>query len=404
MYHGYLEIDGIEVLNAARAEAYVRAHLPRIDVLCDSSALGTALGDPAYLSPANDAAPWVQAGRAASERFYGLFPGKIEGADDSTRSLEITELSGDGGVHSKPRHSSREIRVVATALAADEEALQEGLTWLRDILTGLNCEDQYAIGCTARTVTMFRSMPTTPAEAVERMRNFYRVEVLEGPLLKPKGFRSAAGREVEFILSAGSPWSFTVPTQIASLNMDAALNHQDPVGEDCSESDTAYDDFINDPYFTAIAQPPRPPVIAPPNILPLTSWRRLSQPIPTAVTNRWGMVVPIITLDTGTTEKQQIRIRFYESATGLTGCDYVGEFLVSYLPANSTMKIDGIRREVTVELANGRVVPGGHLLYGSDGRPFAWPTLGCRNEYTMVVDMMPDQPGLVALLDTAIRE
>ena len=144
--------------------------------------------------------------------------------------------------------------------------------------------------------------------------------------------------------------------------------------------------------------------MVPPNITKITSWRRLTQPIPPTFSGRWGRVVPVVRLNTGATAVSQIRIRFYQSANGLSDCNYEGEYLVSYLPPNAVMHLDARHHDISVVLPDGNEVPGSHLVYGSDGRPFMWPELGCHVDYTAVVDMMPDQTGLTVDLDLSVRE
>jgi hypothetical protein len=405
MYENYLTVNGIEVLNLARVAAYLTAFAPQLDVRCADAELGPALGHAAYVSPEADAAPWFKASRPATGRFYGLIPGKVQGVDDSTRQVPATELAGDGAIHTLARHSSRDIRIVATAVAADEEAMSEGIAWLRDILAGDGCGNDSTLGCTGREVMMLSAKPTTTAEKAAFERTFIRVETSEGPKVSAKlKSKSVVMWTIDIGMSAGVPWAFTTPTQVANLSLDSGVSFTDPAGIDCGVTSAAYDNFINDPYFTAIRKPPRPPAVKPPNLLDITSWRRKTAVIPASITGRWGRVVPVVTVSTAAEDAQYIRIRFYRSSTTLSECDYDGEFLISYLPANATMTLDGLRQEVTVTRADGSVVPGGHLLFGSDGRPFAWPSMGCQHDYTMVVDIMPSQPGVVALLDAAVRE
>ena len=403
MFDGYLNIGGVEVLNVARAHAYITEHLPGLTARCNAEVLRTALGHSTYTNPRDDAAPWYQGSRAAAERFYGLFPLGAQGVDDSTRSMELTELIGDGAVHTMPRHGSREIRVTAVAVAADDEALAEGLAWLRDVLAGEDCSDPSQLGCLGKDVVMYSALPEDPVEEVTFRRTFHQAEVTEGPLVTtvyPSKVASMVG--VEFTITAGVPWAFTTTATIATLYMDEGLNFQDPV-EDCSPVNLAYDQYIDDPFFTAIARPPQPPTILPPNILNITSWRRRTAMIPAHLTRRWGRTVPVVTVATENAI-QYMRIRFYREGHGLTGCDFDGEFLISYLPSTAILTLDAIRRSATITKSDGLVVPAGHLLFGSDGRPFQWPTLGCQYTYTMTADIMPGQGGVAVGLSAAVRE
>lgn len=402
MFNGYLAYDGVEVLNAARTKAYAEAAVPQLEVLCEvPDALRSALGHDPYTTAAGDGAPWYRASIPATGRFYGFFPRGFQGADDSTRTVQLTDLA-DGGVHSMPRYGAREIRVSAVALAADEQALAAGMAWLRDVVdsscagTGLGCDD--------RTALMLDSLPVT-GTAADRFRTFYRVQTISSvKVLEDPGFKHVSGLVVEFILSAGSPWAYTPLSRIGSLDMDLnTVSQVDAAGEDCGDQDAAYDAFINDPYFTAIAQPPRPLTIKPPNLLPMTSWRRRTLAIPSLHSDRFGRMVPVINIAVAANDVSQMRVRFYRSDLPATGCGYDGEFYISYLPANSTLRIDAIRREISVLVA-GNWVPGGHLIYGSAGKPFEWPSLACHRAHTFVVDMASSNSDINIDLDIATRE
>jgi hypothetical protein len=400
-----MSVNGVEILNVARAHAYITQHLPGLTAHCNAPLLREGLGHSEYTTPQDDGAPWYQGNRTAAERFYGLFPLGTQGVDDSTRSMNVTELLGDGAVHTMPRHGSREIRVTAVAVAADGEALAEGLAWLRDVLAGEDCSDPSRLACLGKDVVMYSAVPEDLMEEVEFRRTFYEAEVTEGPLVTkvyPSKVASIVG--VEFTLTAGKPWAFTPTTAIATLDMDTALHFDDPEGEDCSPMNIAYDQYIDDPFFTGIARPPQPPTVLPPNILTVTSWRRKTAAIPPHFTERWGRVMPLVLVGTGATALQYLRIRFYREGHGLDGCDFDGEFLVSYIPASCTLTLDAIRRSATITRADGTVVPAGHLLFGSDGRPFQWPSLGCQYSYTMTADLFPGQADVLVTLDAAVRE
>lgn len=405
MFKGYLKYAGREIINSARTEAYARAFLPNLTTVKPvSGALSTLLGVSAYISPARDGAPWYRAQNPATGRFYGLYPVSLSGAEDGTRSTNITDLAGDGTVTSAPRYGARELRFVVMALAADEEAMAEGMAWLRDALDPSGCVGT-GLDCGGWEAELFATVKVS-AGAPSPKRTFYKVELLEGPkVTREFPDKRCSAKLIEFVLNANVPWAFTPEERITSVDMDTgAVSHADPAGEDCSKTVNAYRRFINDPYFTAMAEPPQPPVVKPPNILDIDTWRRRTAVIPASATARWGRAVPIVQVVVGSNDLQQLRIRFYRRTTNLQGCDYEAEYLVSYLPVNSVMTLDAITKEATVRLPGGAEVPGEHLLYGSDGLPFTWPTLSCRASYTMVVDMMPGNTGINVVLDLAVRE
>lgn len=406
MYEGYLAVNEVEILNAQRAEKYISTGLPHLQIDCETVGLDVALGDAPYTDPATDSAPWYTPHNPRSADFLGLMPNKITGGSDASREIVSTEKIGDGAAHSSPRHASKEIRVTATAFSITEEGLSIGLAWLRHVLTEKDCSAVFGEGCTGRDMNMFTALPVIGAPSVLSLRRtFYSVEVIDGPLvienLAPK---VGHAKRVEFIFRAGKPWAFSPENVIVSgADLSTGFSHTDVVA-DCSTAANPYSEFIDDPFFTAVVKPPSAPVMKPPNILKITSWRRTIVSIPENLVQQWGGLTPVVRVK-ATAAVQQVRLRFWD-AQGLNSgpCDYEGEFLISYIPAGATMTIDGIRDSITVTLASGKTVPGSHLVYGSDGLPFTWPDMVCHDAYFLIADMMPGQTGITFDLDLSIRE
>jgi hypothetical protein len=151
---------------------------------------------------------------------------------------------------------------------------------------------------------------------------------------------------------------------------------------------------IVDPDCAPIPDPPRPPVIDVSCVDTPTTWRRYQVQVADTLVPEWFDAVPVIRLQTGASDVRQVRIRFYPNPLAapigaLDPCSYCGEFVVTYIPANSLMVIDGIRQWVTVTNTAGVVSTANHLLASSDGGPVSWPLLGCGVGYTLVVDVSP---------------
>ena len=405
MDRAYAQLGDTELFNSARFKQYVESLTNGIDVKCNATDLNVALDHLPYSNPAADAAPWYKAARPATGRFLGIMATKIEGIGDGTRQINVTQLMGSGGVQSLPRDASGEMRVTVTMIAQDEEAFHEGWTWFKEALQGSKC-DEVSLGCVGHTLRMFTAPPKTLGQFVEFGRNFYNVELLEGPKITvERPSKRVVWKDAEFIMSIGKPWPVTDMVEVATLNMSTATNHTDAPGENCSERSVAYDNYITDPFFTAIQQPPRPPNILPPNVLDISSWRRRTAVIPASLSDRPGQVIPNVKIFSGPSGAQFVRVRFYsEDVAGNTGCNYSGEYLVSYVPPTAVLNLDGIRREISVTMGDGRVVPAGHLLFGTDGRPFEWPELSCHKTYTVTVDMMPGQSDVSVIVEAAVRE
>lgn len=405
MFSGYLEISDQEIANSERFKTYVDSLTTGIGVKCGAPSLDVALGHSPYSTPAADGAPWYNSLRPDTANFAGVLPLRITGLMDSTRDVDVTELLGGGAVQSLPREASGEVRVQALLVAVDAASMHEGLAWLKEAVGGDPC-DETTLACVGHTLRAFTAAPTTTTEAADRARNFYRVEVKEGVKIS-REYNSSAGvmLEVEWTWSLGIAGAHTDLESVASFDMSLGATHADAVGEDCSVLSAAYENFITDPFYTAISQPPRPDVIVPPNLIEIASWRRMEATIPASLTTRSGVIVPTVKIFATGAEAQFIRVRFYKaSVAGATGCDYDAEFLVSYVPAGAVIHMDTIRQEISVTKADNTVVPAGHLVFGTDGRPYKWPELACHESYVVVADIMPGQTGVTVLVEAAVRE
>jgi hypothetical protein len=266
--------------------------------------------------------------------------------------------------------------------------------------------------CTDNDLRLYSNLPTDGLLDNHMLRSFLRVEVLSnlsvtkewGSRVSFVGQTSYVAKAVEFIFSAGMPWAFTEKQLVGSLDMGTGTwSFADPDGEDCYSINNAYASFVNDPFYTSITLPPAPPTVKPPNIIKPSSWRRRSLTITQSEVDRWGRVAPVVTVSAGDAGLSTLRVRFYGNGVS-SGCGFEGEYLISYVPPNSTMVLDAMRRDVTITRADGSKVPGGHLVYGSDGLPMKWPSLGCAATYVMVADLLPGQSGITVLLESSVRE
>ncbi len=141
MFQGYLEHAGVEIANSRRTMEYVANMAPGLQfVSCwHDDGLDCVLGDDGYRTPALDPAPWFSESRPGSAKFLGFYPLSVEGIEDSSRSMKVTELVEDGAVLSLPRRASKEFRVRGLMMATDGEGLDAGMRWLRGALEAKDC-------------------------------------------------------------------------------------------------------------------------------------------------------------------------------------------------------------------------------------------------------------------------
>jgi hypothetical protein len=139
-FNGWLSFAGNEIINDERTLAYAKELLPgiRFPVRCstDEKGLSLMLDDPPYSMPQFDDAPWIDHDDPDTYRFAGALSLGVSGLTDSTRTAEVVQNSADGGSVAGRRMATKEVRVTALLLAADEAALAAGKRWLSAALTG----------------------------------------------------------------------------------------------------------------------------------------------------------------------------------------------------------------------------------------------------------------------------
>jgi hypothetical protein len=168
---------------------------------------------------------------------------------------------------------------------------------------------------------------------------------------------------------------------------------------------------VLDPDCAVVPAPPRPDPVEVSCLETPTQWIRYDTLIPAEDIPVWRDAVPVVRISTAALAARQVRIRFYPNefgapVEGLDQCEFCGEFVVSYIPPNSTMTIDGIRR-TSYLVANNSAArqPASHLLYASDGGPMSWPELTCGIPYTITLDVSPTSVvGLTSTACVAARE
>lgn len=402
MFSGYLELGGVELINNARTAAYVKALAPGLKVKCDDAGLHHALGDALYTTPSADAAPWYRSANTDTANFLGFYASGIDGDEDSTRQMSITELSNDGAVQSLARHGSKEIRVKVYGIALDQAGMQAGMTWLRSVLDDSPCGGT-SLYCEGRPLHYFKASPAAStsgaalALVAKYARASYRVEPIDGPRrIAVIPAKTAVVWEVEYTLNAGVPWTFTLPDPTATTTGVSPS----AVGETfCPTQTDSYDDLVVDPTAPAVTRPPKPPAIEPFEMP--TGWNRYAMSIPSTLGARSGRIVPTVVATTTGSPMRQVRVRFYR--TGFSDlCDFEGEFFITYVPANSILTINGPERIISVSTA-GDVRPAANLVVGSDGRPVKWPSMACGTAYTVYVEAVGALAGTVRT-DVSIRE
>lgn len=166
-------------------------------------------------------------------------------------------------------------------------------------------------------------------------------------------------------------------------------------------------DPLADPDCPPIPTAPRPPVITDDCIDEVGAWRRYWAIIPADQVSAWLDLVPTIYLTTGVQAARQVRIRVYRNPDDLEpgefpADDWDAEQIVSYMPPNTMLTLDGVAQRVWADVGGGDPISADRLLYGTGGGPATWPVLSCGTAYLISFDVPLDAPEGNLSVDVAL--
>jgi hypothetical protein len=165
-YDGFLAFGGNEIANNGRTRGYAEtATCPMFwykGPTCPG--IWDVLGETDLYSYANiTGAPWYDSTNEASTRFFGVYIIDIEGLNDSTRQVSVTEGVGHGGVLGPTRKAVKSVRVKAMLAADGADALEYGMAWLSAVLDPGAC-GQHGSSCGTVDLAFFADCPPTREE------------------------------------------------------------------------------------------------------------------------------------------------------------------------------------------------------------------------------------------------
>jgi hypothetical protein len=76
---------------------------------------------------------------------------------------------------------------------------------------------------------------------------------------------------------------------------------------------------------------------------------------------------------------------------------FCSEFILSYLPAQTELTIDGTVERAFASVAGAPSNTASHLLYGTDGVPMTWPEMSCGIPYAVTIDVPPAEAANVSV-------
>jgi hypothetical protein len=427
-----MEFNGNEIINVDRTETYVEhAGFGWFKPNYRNGNLGPMLGE-TYGSPFQDPAPWSDDNDAASFSFFGLYPLEVAGIEDSTTSAEVVESILDGGVVGRPRRTTRSIVVSGVLLGADECGVEFGMRWLKSCLGPGPCgtaSGSTALGCSGASVCYLSCEPSLdwtvgiPAVDVTAcmdpyLRSLRKASVITGPTITGRSNMPSGGAAwvVTFTVVCGDPYEYGLVTELVAGFPGAAMPY---VGGEIPEGGSFDPNGFSQsnpscptPTYQPVYDPLCPQAIPPPGIpsVPLScfsfpvNYNRRQVVIPKQYISTWGTTVPIISVGSRTKDVRSVRVRFFADPFGRAdpnddACSYCVDIVFSYVPADSTLVVDGVERLVYLENRAGRR-RADSLVHNSLGEPFEWPELSCGVPYVMTVDIALS--GVIPSIDLAL--
>lgn len=429
MWPGYLTVGGMEIANAGRTESYLRGDY-WFKPLYDATGLYKVLDEDPYRSPLLDPAPWADHTVPESLRFYGFYLLDVTGVEDSSRVVTFTEGTTDGGRPSRVRHASKTIVFDGLLVGCNEAAVEYGMRWLRNALLASPCAGGSIYTCAGSNLCYFATQPCSEfdseecwdAAALQTGRNLRKFAVTHGPDVTSKSTTTNGSVvwRVTFTGQAGVPWEYGFERCVVEGFMDPSV----PNPYSCSELNGSYDSDgypIDDDDLTCktdvwspLYDPNCLPMQAPPDPPPFdlmcsdlpTEWTRRLFTIPGDHIPLWTDMVPVLTVST-VAEVRNLRIRFYSDPDG-TGnpdedpCAFCGDFVLTYIPPNSQIVLDGAVETIMVTQQNQPVRSASTLVYAADGGPYTWPLLSCGTGYIMTFDLPADFDQDLPIIDFSL--
>ncbi|AFM10395.1 hypothetical protein PIS_006 [Saccharomonospora phage PIS 136] len=418
MLETFLEFAGSEIANNTRVAAYsAGAGDVWMKPGCFCESLPEVLGDGDYVSPAADPAPWYDPHDPRSARFAGLWVESVEGLLDSTIQRTVTQRVGDGATISCARASNRTLTVTGWLWAADECGADYGMMWLRSALLGSRCagcngDDLCLLACCPDDLNNGEGEDSDDPDVEAQWRTLKNAALISGPDVIQ---RASAGRgcergarpiyRVQFQISTDpylwrrpepvlleSSWPAPTGNEVCNItwNTDPLC---DPDNPDCLPG-------ANAPMPGCVADELCPPPPPPPRVpaatancvcLPLTVVRQCFD-IPADMVPSWLDAALRIEVSSGNAPLRNLSIRVWENPLGRTpeeldDCATLGVYYVTYVPANSTLTIDGVTESSEMHCPGFARTDAATTVYGAGAGPLEHITLSCGVTHTICADV-----------------
>ncbi|AUM16443.1 MULTISPECIES: hypothetical protein [Rhodococcus] len=407
-YRGLLFYGDTELINSRRTVAHILNGVRplSLEVRHDDSWPHTArlLAHAPYVMP--DEAPWHTPGDPDSLEFAGVWPMSVDGLDTSTLSREIVEGLGDGATTGVTRFGSKQITITALLVASSAAGAEFGLRWLTERLADAS---DVGAGTSLRFLSAAPELDpdltgvATRAAMAGRWRTLYQVVTTAPPTVTGRfGFTRGQDTQasvfaVSWTMTALIPHVFHDPVVAIADSSLTGISTSTPTwtvavdGEcdgGCTDTGAA---VLVDPEAAAAARVVRELTTVGSSgvCVPLES-KRIAQAVPADPGRAARPDVVRVAVTTGAQVARGLRLQIVPG-TGIEAwelaerCGALTEIGISYIPAGSTLTLDGATGTAWCDTPEGRM-DAAAVVRGSGGAPWRFPLLDDIGSYGVLLD------------------
>lgn len=400
-YEGWIEFDGVELVNVARTLLVARkigVNTVRVkSAKAEWLRLALAEDGGAPVDPTVDVdltqSPWYDARYPASAEFAGVVPLSFAGLGDSTLTSTPREFIGDAAAAGPSRNGSLPIVANVALIASTERGAEYGKRWMDRVLRGAGR------GCSGSVLTYFRYPEDGAPKA--HMRE---VKTTRGSsITRRKASACAVTWTATFTWTAHDPYEYgPLTARVASLGGSAVAPAGEPplaASGTLTAAQTACPQYdyspIYDPLYPALVPSPTAPTFYPDGWAITEGrgfrryWARVDPLEPSTL-----LSVPVITLTT-TTDARMVRVSVWPSDSDPDDqCDPLFSAVVTYLPANQQFVIDGEQKTAYIwDGASPAVRRSDSLVYGPEAEPVQWTAFTDHDNLLVTLDVFATSGG-----------
>jgi len=418
-YEGWFEYSGGELINAARTRALARSlNISAVrlrhrsvswieNTLTGVAGFGlegfglTPFGSPTDY-PDITGAPWYDSRYEASEEFAGFVPLNVAGLSDSTLVSDPVEYVTDGGHPGRPRNAVLPLVFTLALVAKTPRGAEYGKAWLDNRLRDTGRK----VFCAGADLTYFRYPEVGSPKAHRR-----NVRLTRGTSVTKKYQRGCAVLWfLNFTMTAADPFEYGEPQTVLEGLGTASVsgpNLLDSGSTTMTQQPCPVYDYspVYDPLYPALVAPPALPNLYPEGWLIQNGmsfrryWAEVEAPSPKSTP-----VVPLVKIDSSV-EWRSARLSVWSEASGATAqCDPLFETVLTYIPQNQELYVDGEQKAVYVWDGSSAIVRrADSLAFSGDAEPVQWLPFNDAESLFITLDFFQNSGAYPALGDIEVE-